>query len=427
MSFYKYALLLSLSAAVTACGGGGGTSPFSESGSNPPPTGTDGGSTGGGSTGGGSADGGSTGGGSTGGDTEQPAANYSRYYQEIGLEPYNLPAGLHVDDSVVSALVPAYIGFGTLMATLDARMGLQGYERLLPVAARDAAVQPGDLHPSYPCTAQGRVAIFDWQDTNADASYTSGEMVEFGFNRDNPDTIENENCIPGFGEMLTSDGPTVAEPARQRFIRHDADTFDFTLEGTELDIGENAYLGFTISGPLVRQNVRSSEPRLLEMIVTNAAPGAAAPGTFALQGVAGTMPVTVSIAGGQGVEASVIRSYKRDTEADDSTDLGRDELVFVVPNLDTHLELGGVDSALEGSYRLSSETGLATAYNHAAHLISGGFTVEGPQGAVYRFSLPAGSDTSNLWVEVDNEGDGTVDAQGLMSQQLVINRLRLRN
>lgn len=379
----KHVLALLLSVGLTACGGGGGGTDTRQGSS---------GSSGGGTTGQPQPDTG-------GGTTEQPPPDYSGHYRSIGVEPKDLPRGLQADEAVAPAVVPGYVAIGTLMASLDVRMALQAYEWFVHDHFDEAVTQPGDLHPSVACTQEGRLAVFGRDNPEPSAPYASGEVVRFGFS----------DCVPTYGSLrFTSDGPSVAQPSEQRYMRSGSEPRHyFTFE----QVTASYYPGFTLSGgPLVRYTLDDTTK---EMIFSNATEAGAAT-TVAMTGAADGTPVKLFIQGAdRGVsEVSAVRTTK-----------STNGLIFEIPHLNVGLELDGSRDDVEGSYVLSTVTPMEISYGTPPQLFSGSFKVQRVGGASYTYSLDA--DPAYLLVEIDEDGDGTIDAQGRVSQALVINRLNL--
>lgn len=352
----KHVLVLALAAGLAACGGGGGRD------------------------GGGGGDGGSS-----------PRVDYSGHYRDLGMQPEGLPDGLSVDAEVASAVVPGYLGFGMLLASLDLRMALQSYEWTLRGAVEHAAVQPGDYHPSHECFQSGRIAVFE-RERPPGSGYGIGEEVRFGF----------ADCMPSSGKVyFRSDGPEVADPARQTYRQLSAVDHLFEFDTVRAHDYPGLLLG---GGPLVRHEISSAD---MTMSFSNAAPGGL-PGTLTLAGAG----IRLYLQGAdRGItEPSVVHTRK-----------ASDYMFFDVDHLAAGLERG---SALDGGYVLRTRSTLEVDYSRRPRLLSGSFEVARPaSGEVYRFELDA--DPAYLRVEIDEHGDGSVVASGRISQALVIGRYRL--
>jgi hypothetical protein len=359
-----------------------------------------------------------------------PAQDYRRHYQGLGLQPKELERDLLVDDAVASAIAPGYLGFATLMATMDLRMPLQAYEWYLPRAIRrtgeiraegtEEAPYPGrrnatcaDTNSAGDVLGSGEATIFYWRNsdgsTHSDGapSLSLGEEIRFGFN----------DCVPtSTAARFESDGLAVPRPRVQRYMQVAAGNgephYRFSFDGATL----NHYPGFTISGgPLVRHTIGPNA----EMTLSNAVLDAdEAPGTLALSGTASGRTVTVYVQG-RDRDASTPVSQMRSLLAPAPPQ----HLDFTVPLLNVGLDISGEDSPLEGTYHFSTN-GARVPFHSAAGLAAGGFTVVRPAtGATYTFSLDA--DPNFLWVEIDEDGDGTVDASGRISKPFVTGRLAL--
>lgn len=369
---------------------------------------------------------------SSDGSEQSPTSRYSAYYRGIGLQPNNLEDGLLVDEAVASAVVPGYLGFATLMASMDLRMPLQAYEWYLPRAVERAgeisdegtqdAPYPGRMNVSCADTnseghvlGEGEVTIFHWHNSNGStssdgaASYSRGEEIRFGFN----------NCVPtSTAARFSSDGLDVARPRVQRYVQiagqNGQPHYRFTFDGISL----LSYPGFTISGgPLVRHTVVPGPTA--DMVLSNAVlETGEAPGSLALSGNS---------------DGRVVSVYMQGRDRDPSTAVSEmhsviapeppQHLDFAVPLLNVGLEIEGEESSLEGDYHFSTQSAVV-AFRNEADLAAGGFKVVRPAtGASYSFELDA--DPAFLRVQIDEDGDGAVDASGRISKPLVVNRLAL--
>jgi hypothetical protein len=407
------ALAFSLTLGLAACGGGGG-----------------GGSTGsGGDTGGtgGSGDTGGTGGtgGDTGGtgDTGAQPADYSRLYNGIGFMPASLSAGLTADEAVEDAVAPAYLVLGALQATSDLRMNLQAFEWAVPALVRKAVDENGPLQPDqvYPVSCQfsssegapagssgfGRgTARVHYGESYADGSVRGGEPV----------TFELGDCQPSGGMRAMSS----AAPQQVMYIGG-----NYAVRLDSVALADYGPLQASNTGWMVRSNLPGyvqcdNGEQCAQMVLSNRSPDGSQPALSQLDitEVDAEQPVRLAIwSDGEAATAADIQTHVE--PADQS-------MVFAIPALDLHLDGGSAERS--GHYQVSTlDEGLALQYatrNFALSrfsMLRGGFEVAAPDGAVYTYR--ADPDPLYLQVDVDRDGNGTVDAQGRISEELVTQRL----
>lgn len=341
--------------------------------------------------------------------------DYSGLYAGLGLVPEGLPHGLFVSEAVKAAVAPGYLAFGTLMATVDLRMSLQAFEWAVPAMAENGVDVPGEVVEQ----AQAVSCVFPREDGTGetyghgtgwlfyDLQAGGGREIGFGFGQG------ADACRPSGGALALYSGPD-----HRQIWRPDGQGYRFQLSG----VGMEGYSGLQISsdGPFARYP-HDLPGMQLAMAFTTQPDGASRPSSIAIDRDDGSALVTIR-GGRHGLDQpSEIVTYKQA-----SGDPGADpEMLFRVPHLDVSLETG----ELAGSYKLTT-AGMTLLYKgpRGLAITAGGFEVTSPDGTIYSYRLPEGSDplADTLYLEVTIVAPDMEDAvTGHMSQQLVLQRLRL--
>ena len=335
-------------------------------------------------------------------------------YGETGLYPSNLP-DIAPDENTREAVQAGYLAFGTLVAAIEMQMGLRPLGWAVPAAIE--AIGPhydSEQQWTVACSlsdpnghgiridgVRGDMTVFRWEETGK--KYLSpGTEVLFGF-----DDCRPENGVPRFS--ASSDDPE--DPPMQSFTRYqDEDDWRYRLVLDRASVDE--YPDFVVNGGPLMQGSLDVDGQ--EIFVQSNAGVDNELGSISLLATRGEQPVELVIRGERegATQASIVRSWKPD-------DLNPNRLRFEVPQLEVELNHEG--SELAGTYVLNSQQ-LDYHYKER-RIVGGGFTVVGPNGAIYSFELDA--DPDYLHVTIDEAGDGVVDSDGRFLQPFVVNQLQL--
>jgi hypothetical protein len=412
-SSFNHALIFLLATGLAACGGGAGSS-------------ASGGSASGGSASGGSASGGSASGiggaGGTGGD--EPPARIAQLYDGLGLMPAELNDGLVANEQVADAVAPGYLALAALAATADLRLNLQAFGWQIPELIHKMAQPIEGETQSPPCRVSGHAYIVSHDDQDQDGEVDSGEEVVFRYG----------DCVPAGGMRALRSGG-----AEQHYLGGRSNLQDqFLLSQTSMAgydgllVGSSDWLlRYYLEGYQECSSDTGAAVECEQMVFTNrSADGADATlGQLTIEQVGSESPLRLSVWNdGTAATAADIETYVVFPEQ---------RMVFQVDGLDLHLDPGAGGAAERaGNYTLRTlEGGMTLTYETRSFaqagfkLAAGGFSVTGPTGdTVYTYTLPEGADpvyATDLRVTIDRDGDGTPDDVGLVSQALVMQRLRL--
>lgn len=329
--------------------------------------------------------------------------NYDEHYDGIGTNPDIEQPGLSPDPEIADAVAPGYLGIAALAATLDLRMDLQAFEWAVPAMRRMAEDSPG------PTGGYTEIECY----FSSEAGETprgfggSGAIYHDSSGAEGATIFSFGECQPSSGTQLSS-----TLDARQLYRHQSSSTrHEFQLNQVTM---HRAYpnLAFTTQGSVVREELERTRQHML----------------FTLADASeGNAQLRIEQAGADNPFAVLINSMRVETskETPDAP-----AMVFGSSQLAFELQPGSRGSEERaGAYILETE-GLTLRYEGGLGLMAGDFKVTAPDGSIYTYSFPNGADPQSLLqlnVAIDADGDGTIDKTGTLSQQLLMQRLRVPN
>lgn len=351
-----------------------------------------------------------------------PGPDLSGLYHGWGLMPARLDGRLSFDSAAAPAVAPGYLLLGSLQPVTDIRLNMQNFEWSLRELVRRAVAEGGVLQEELspyrvscdlrePATDEGYpgigYALIHYRQDYADGRLDEGEEVVFTL----------EGCQPAGGmQAMSSELPLhlIYGEQRYRFSGLALSSYD----GMRLDS----------SGWLTRRDLeeahRYSEqtPRCAEMVLVNQGPDGA-PSELAIVQTGAEAPLRIRFwHDGVQVRPGSIETF---------VEPAHPALTFLpIEAIHVHFDPGALgDPALAGTYvlRMQETTGLALQYNHGSfatspfRLFGGGFSVETPDGVVYRYRVAADPAYVEVW-----QGEGTAgEYLGTVAQALLAQRLKL--